>query len=153
MKRAVTAWSVERRRIKRVKVARNKMRRSRKESESFCAALLSILGVVILCAPLSAASVFCLADSAVEETPEAQISPAAVAVSKLQVGISGVYKSGVPTRVAVSWQGDASNLSFLELETVDSDGTPFFSRYEIGDSEKEQGRIEASGYCLREDRR
>ena len=119
------------------------MRRSRKESESFCAALLSILGVVILCAPLSAASVSCLADSAVEETPEAQISPAAVAVSKLQVGISGVYKSGVPTRVAVSWQGDASNLSFLELETVDSDGTPFFSRYEIGDSEKEQGRIEA----------
>ncbi|MGN1065608.1 MAG: hypothetical protein ACI4QC_09360, partial [Thermoguttaceae bacterium] len=87
------------------------MRRSRKESGSFCAALLSILGVVVLCASLSAATVSRLA-AAVEETPESQISSADLAVSKLQVGIAGVYKSGVPTRVDVSWQGDAANLSF-----------------------------------------
>lgn len=43
------------------------------------------------------------------------------------VGIDGVYKSGFPTQVVLSWDApeDGAAVETLELETVDSDGTPF----------------------------
>ncbi len=62
----------------------------------------------------------------------------AVAVN---VGVDGVYKNGFQTRVVAFWEGNAER---VELETLDSDGTPFAVAKTPTSVENEAGRAEFS---------
>ncbi|MBR5242992.1 MAG: hypothetical protein IKW13_02040 [Thermoguttaceae bacterium] len=62
----------------------------------------------------------------------------AVAVN---VGLDGVYKNGFQTRVVASWKGSAAR---VELETLDSDGTPFVVAKTPTVEENQEGRAEFS---------
>ncbi|MBR4835202.1 MAG: hypothetical protein IKU86_12870 [Thermoguttaceae bacterium] len=52
----------------------------------------------------------------------------------VEVGIKGVYKSGFRTPVVVRWDGDCDR---VELETLDSDGTPFVASRSVLRRERE----------------
>lgn len=58
----------------------------------------------------------------------------------VRVGIAGVYKNGFPTKVEVLWS--CENVSNVELETVDSDGTPFITTQTLNEEQVGQGRCE-----------
>jgi len=61
-------------------------------------------------------------------------------ISRVDVGVSGVYKNGYWTKVLVGWRN--GKVKSVELETTDSDGTPFFSRYDVNMEEQEAGILE-----------
>lgn len=61
--------------------------------------------------------------------------------SAVNVGVGGVYKNGFQTQVVASWKGTAAR---VELETLDSDGTPFVVAKTPTAEENEAGRAEFS---------
>ena len=65
----------------------------------------------------------------------------ALKASAVNVGINGVYKNGVQTKVVAFWKGAAER---VELETLDSDGTPFVVAKTPTAEENEAGRAEFS---------
>ena len=66
---------------------------------------------------------------------------AALEAVAVNVGIDGVYKNGVQTKVVAFWRGTAER---VELETLDSDGTPFTVVKTPTAEENEAGRAEFS---------
>ena len=84
------------------------------------------------------ASVFSTARAERVETAPTSVALEAVAVN---VGIDGVYKNGFQTRVVAFWKGNAAR---VELETLDSDGTPFLVAKKPSAVENEAGRAEFS---------
>ena len=65
-----------------------------------------------------------------------------VAEFDLRVGIVGAHKSGTQTPVFWTWDPLSFEAVAVELETDDCDGTPFFARREIPESERQTGRFE-----------
>lgn len=61
--------------------------------------------------------------------------------SAVNVGLNGVYKNGFQTRVVAFWKGEAAR---VELETLDSDGTPFVVAKTPTAEENDSGRAEFS---------
>jgi len=59
----------------------------------------------------------------------------------VEVGIAGAYKNGFQTRVVAFWKGSAER---VELETSDSDGTPFVVAKTPSADENAAGRAEFS---------
>lgn len=88
---------------------------------------------------LTVASVFSALGA--EENDAAVSSNAALEAVAVNVGIDGVYKNGFQTRVVAFWQGKAER---VELETLDSDGTPFVVAKTPTVDENEAGRAEFS---------
>lgn len=86
---------------------------------------------------LTIASV-CSASDAKNAADGSASSLEAVAV---RVGINGVYKNGFQTPVVAFWSGTAER---VELETLDSDGTPFVVAKTPTAVENETGRAEFS---------
>ncbi|MBR4976734.1 MAG: hypothetical protein IKY61_06725, partial [Thermoguttaceae bacterium] len=84
------------------------------------------------------ASVFSTARAERVETAPTSVALEAVAVN---VGIDGVYKNGFQTQVVAFWKGNAER---VELETLDSDGTPFLVAKKPSAVENEAGRAEFS---------
>jgi len=80
-----------------------------------------------------------------ENVGEKNVGEKSLSVSRLDVGVSGVYKNGYWTRVLVGWNN--GTVKAVELETTDSDGTPFFTRYEVGAEEQEKKTLE-SGFVF-----
>lgn len=71
----------------------------------------------------------------------ASVSSSALEASAVVVGLDGVYKNGFQTRVVAIWRGNAER---IELETLDSDGTPFVVAKTPTADENEAGRAEFS---------
>ncbi len=102
---------------------------NRRRATSLVVATLFILSTV--------ASV-CAAPRAENETSDPTNALKAVAV---KVGVDGVYKNGFQTKVVAFWEGNAER---VELETLDSDGTPFVVVKTPTAAENEAGRVEFS---------
>ena len=81
----------------------------------------------------------CLASGAEKETSVS--TDAALEASAVKVGVNGVYKNGFQTPVVAFWKGAAER---VELETLDSDGTPFVVAKTPSAAENEAGRAEFS---------
>jgi len=87
-----------------------------------------------------AASFICFLVCTTSLCGKESVDQESLSVSRLDVGVSGAYKNGCWTRVLVGWRnGTVKN---VELETTDSDGTPFFTRYEVGVEEQEKKTLE-----------
>ncbi len=78
------------------------------------------------------------ASAAESDAPTVGNALEAVAVN---VGLDGVYKNGFQTRIVASWKGEAAR---VELETLDSDGTPFVVAKTPTVDENQAGRAEFS---------
>ena len=61
----------------------------------------------------------------------------AVNIETVQVGIDGYYKNGFWTPITVSWSdlSPAEQVKTLELETIDSDGTPLQYRFDVASNQ------------------
>ena len=88
---------------------------------------------------LTVASV-CSASGAEQETTAANATHPLKAVG-VNVGLNGVYKNGFQTKVVALWEGNAAR---VELETLDSDGTPYVVAKTPLEEENEAGRAEFS---------
>ncbi|MBQ9798767.1 MAG: hypothetical protein IJO40_02370 [Thermoguttaceae bacterium] len=71
----------------------------------------------------------------------ASVPSTALEASAVNVGFDGVYKNGFQTRVVAFWKGSVER---IELETLDSDGTPFVVAKTPTVDENEAGRAEFS---------
>lgn len=54
----------------------------------------------------------------------------------IEVGLGGAYKNGFQTQIAVYWDAAAGSPVKVEIEAVDSDGTPFIAADELSEVEK-----------------
>lgn len=64
-------------------------------------------------------------------------------IEEVSVGIAGVYKNGFQTRVVVSFCPEETRKALsVELETRDSDGSPFVKRCRLTSEERKLGKME-----------
>lgn len=85
---------------------------------------------------LTVANAFAAAKEEIDATSSGALETVAV-----NVGLDGVYKNGFQTQVVAIWNGNAAR---VELETLDSDGTPFVVAKTPTAAENEKGRAEFS---------
>ena len=125
-------------------ITRVKMRRNRYESgQSTLLTRSCLLFVLTLSVGFVCASGPCYADVVVEKDRESvKTSDSSHNDINVSVGIAGVYKNGFQTPVVLSWNPD-SDVASVELETIDSDGTPFLTRRDVSENEKKDGRAES----------
>ena len=119
------------------------MSRNRNESRKTAfSTRLSLLGVFALSVGFVFASRLSYADVVVEKNPEAVGTSIPGNIDfDARVGVAGVYKNGFQTQVVLSWNSD-SDVVGVELETLDSDGTPFLTRRNLDEDERNAGRVE-----------
>lgn len=75
------------------------------------------------------------------ENVAAEKNAGALEAVAVNVGVAGVYKNGFQTRIVAAWKGEAER---VELETLDSDGTPFVVAKTPTVDENQAGRAEFS---------
>ncbi len=85
-------------------------------------------------------SIVCILANVPESRGVEKLPNSSLSISRVDVGISGVYKNGCWTKVLVGWQN--GTVESVELETTDSDGTPLFLRCDVGADEQEKKVIE-----------
>lgn len=121
----------------------NSRRRFWREEQASARVVLSVLSVLAL----SVGVLFCDDRSYADEVAEEQTisvdksnTVSGLDILGIKVGVSGVYKSGFQTQVVLTWTPDAA-VSHAELETIDSDGTPFVVSRVLSEEEKNAGEL------------
>ena len=133
-------------------VTRNKMGLSQngsskgKSSFSFCgkrgtwSVIFGFFAYFLTITCWNSVSFACIAS---EEDEASLVNAFKPTIDELKVGICGVYKNGFQTQAIVSWTSDEFDLTTVELETIDSDGTPFVVKHVVSSDELKLSRIEA----------